>query len=146
MRFDNYIGEATANFLKCIEIMESKAKDYAKDVDPFANFRACEQFGIPLERGILVRISDKISRINNLFDKEADVVDESIDDTIRDAINYLNIISIYLKEKKNGNVNPSSEKGSSEIKGKVKEIHKDFKKSKFGEPSIKYGYDFFSNC
>ncbi len=103
MRYDNYIGAATANFLKCIEIMEAKSKDYAKNTDPFANFRACEMFGVPLERGILVRIIDKISRINNLFDKEADVKDESIDDTIRDAINYLNIISIYLKEKKNGN-------------------------------------------
>ncbi len=114
MRYDNYIGAATANFLTCIEIMEAKSKDYAKNNDPFANFRACEMFGVPLERGILVRIIDKISRINNLFDKEADVKDESIDDTIRDAINYLNIISIYLKEKKNGKINTSSDKESKE--------------------------------
>lgn len=148
MRFDAYIGKASANFIKCIEIMESKAKDYAKNDDPFLNFRACESFGVPLERGILVRIIDKISRINNLFDKEADVKDESIDDTIRDAINYLNIIHIYLEEKRNGNVNNSSTKSSSESKGKAKEIYK-----KFIEQSKKYqeenggseAYDKFSN-
>ncbi len=124
MRFDNYIAEAHQNLSKCINIMKAKAKDYATECDPFANFRACEQFGIPLERGILVRISDKISRINNLFDKEADVVDESIEDTIRDAINYLNIIHIYLKEKRNAELNSSSKESSSE--GKVKEVDKDF--------------------
>ncbi len=101
---EDYINAARLNLDTCIEIMIAKSKDYAKDFDPFANFRACEMFGVTLEKGILIRISDKISRIGNLLEKEAHVKDESIHDTIRDAINYLNIISISLieKEKDNG--------------------------------------------
>lgn len=78
-------------------IMLKKNADYAK-TDPFGNFKLVEELGITnVEKGILVRIADKISRITNLIDKEAQVKDESIEDTLQDLANYAVILKIYLK-------------------------------------------------
>ena len=86
-------------YAKVLEIAERKNADYAGNSDPFKNFKMCEQFGVSVEQGILVRVSDKMSRIGNLLGKEAQVKDESIFDTIEDAINYLAILKAYLENK-----------------------------------------------
>lgn len=86
-------------YIKVLDIARRKNADYADNADPFKNFKMCEQFGVSAEQGILVRISDKISRIGNLLNKEAQVKDESINDTIEDAINYLAILKAYLINK-----------------------------------------------
>lgn len=78
-------------------IMLKKNADYAK-TDPFGNFKLVEELGITnVEKGILVRMADKISRITNLIDKEAQVKDESIEDTLQDLANYAVILKIYLQ-------------------------------------------------
>lgn len=52
------------------------------------------------EKGILVRLSDKMSRITNLIEGgEAAVSDETVVDTIEDAINYLAILKAYYEGK-----------------------------------------------
>src|SRR5664280_712804 len=79
-------------FVRCLAISVAKNADYAGDSDPLANFRACTQFGVPLVKGIMVRLSDKFARIGNLLDKEAKVKDEKITDSIDDAIDYLAIL------------------------------------------------------
>jgi hypothetical protein len=84
-------------FDECYAISVAKNADYASDADPLANFRACEQFGVPLTKGIMVRLSDKFARIGNLLDNEAQVKDEAIADTIRDAVNYLAILAYALE-------------------------------------------------
>ena len=46
-----------------------KSNDYATEADIFANFRQCEQLGLcPTPTGVLVRLSDKFSRLHNLID------------------------------------------------------------------------------
>jgi hypothetical protein len=52
--------------------------------------------GVPVSKGILVRITEKIARMSNLLETEAQVEDETIDDTIRDAITYLAIVRNWL--------------------------------------------------
>jgi hypothetical protein len=84
----------------CRGIVSKKNRDYATEQDAFKNFRFSTYVGVPIDRAILVRLTDKLSRISNLLDKEPDVVDERIEDTIKDAVNYLAILSAYLKEKK----------------------------------------------
>lgn len=84
-------------FDACLAISVAKNADYANDSDPLANFRACEAFGVPLVKGIMVRLSDKFARIGNLLDREAQVKDEAITDTIDDAIDYLAILKYALE-------------------------------------------------
>lgn len=68
---------------KAYETMKIKNENYATLDDPFRNFR---MFGL---LGILVRMSDKLSRLRvfeeNGFDN---ITDESIEDTLEDLINY----------------------------------------------------------
>ena len=63
-----------------MELCMAKNKDYGSSVQDTYN-----KFG---DVSYLVRITDKYNRICTLLDKEAEVKDESIDDTIRDMANY----------------------------------------------------------
>jgi hypothetical protein len=85
-------------FDDCYKIADKKNKDYAGEKNAFQNFNASEIVGVSPERAILVRLTDKITRISNLLDKEADV-DESFEDTIKDAINYLALLNELHKKK-----------------------------------------------
>ena len=51
------------------------------------------------EAGIVVRMTDKLSRIANLIKQDAKVKDESISDTLLDLMNYANILKVYLNNK-----------------------------------------------
>lgn len=83
-----------------LTIMKAKNADYASDWDPFKNFRLVESAGVStLEEWILIRMFDKMSRISNLLDTEAQVKDESVIDTLVDLANYSIILSIFLEEK-----------------------------------------------
>lgn len=85
---------------KIEKLHDKKCHDYADKDDPFKNFRLCEQLGIcSVEKGILVRMSDKIGRICNLLDKDVKVEDEKIEDTLMDLAAYA-IILIDYKDKK----------------------------------------------
>ena len=96
----------TEQFLKRLEdlhissiaIAKRKNADYAGAGDPFKNFKMCESIGITTtEKGILVRMTDKLQRIANLLDNEAQVKDESILDTLQDLSNYSLILRVYLE-------------------------------------------------
>ena len=84
-------------FAECLEIAQKKNSDYAGCDDAYKNFRSVEILGIKTETGIITRLMDKIVRISNLLNKNPDVVDEKIEDTINDAINYLAILKSYIK-------------------------------------------------
>lgn len=89
------------------ETHDRKNADYAGDVDPFKNFRLCESIGIDVADGVLVRMCDKWSRITTLVEKEhrgqgAQVLDESIEDTLMDLAVYSLIAIILRRERKFG--------------------------------------------
>jgi hypothetical protein len=87
-------------FNRCFSTAVAKNNDYGgSNNDPFANFRNSTIAGVSVEKGILVRLMDKMSRISTLLDKEAMVKDEKITDTIEDAINYLAIMKAYINLK-----------------------------------------------
>ena len=77
-----------------MELCVKKNKDYGSSVED-----TFEKFG---DISYLVRITDKYNRICSLLNKEGEVKDESIDDTIRDMANYsfLWLASRNLKENK----------------------------------------------
>ncbi len=101
---EQFLLQASNNYLNAVSIMERKSADYAQSFDPFKNFRACEILDVSIGKGILVRCLDKISRINNLLEREAQVKDESIEQTLLDTMNYFNIILIYLQSKEEKDV------------------------------------------
>jgi hypothetical protein len=76
-----------------------KNADYANTDDPFANFKTSIMLGVPVEKGMLVRMGDKLMRAANLLDRPAEVKDESIDDTLADLSNYANLLRIWLEQK-----------------------------------------------
>lgn len=87
-------------FNTCLLTAIAKNNDYGgSNNDPFANFRNSTIAGVSVEKGILVRLMDKMSRVSTLLDKEAMVKDEAITDTIEDAINYLAIMKAYINLK-----------------------------------------------
>lgn len=88
-----YFGLHRRLCAEALRLSVRKNADYAGASDPFRNFRKCEELGIcTIEAGILVRLSDKFSRLATLLNRDPSVVSESVRDTILDAINYLCIL------------------------------------------------------
>lgn len=87
-----------------------KNNDYARPQDhvedPYAvfkNFLQCERLGIcSVEAGFLVRLSDKVSRCCNLLGRSEgpSVVDEKLEDTLLDIVNYTCLLMAYIETKK----------------------------------------------
>lgn len=67
-------------------IHDSKSHDYA-GTDPLSNLRMCEAFGIPAWKGVLVRLSDKYSRLAQLAGGK-EPKHESLRDTLIDNAVY----------------------------------------------------------
>ena len=85
-----------------IPITEKKGHDYSGDQDSLSNLR---DFGWG---GVVVRIGDKYHRLKNfcVLSDGLKVQDESIEDTLKDLINYGFIaLLMYREEKKNDNKN-----------------------------------------
>lgn len=88
---------------KAKNLMDKKNRDYAGNdgLEPFANFTRVESMGIcSTEKGMLVRMTDKMSRLSSFFESgQLHVKDESFEDTIVDIINYSVLIYAYRKDK-----------------------------------------------
>lgn len=56
IRFHEILGEMG-------ELHNKKQQDYGRDDDPFANVRGSEDFGVPAWVGAMVRLNDKVRRL-----------------------------------------------------------------------------------
>lgn len=85
-----------------LELMKKKNADYSK-ADPLGNFFVSEALqACTAEVGILVRMTDKLSRLVSILSKgECQVKDESIDDTIIDVVNYAVLLRAVIHKKRN---------------------------------------------
>jgi hypothetical protein len=92
-----FLESIADTYAEGIALIEVKNADYASSTNPFKNFESAAVAGVDVKRAILIRVLDKISRISNLLDKEAKVKDETIDDTLVDAINYLAILKANIE-------------------------------------------------
>ena len=102
MTTTDFIANIESSYVQCLRIIVAKNADYAGKDDPFKNFMNSLTVGVDPQQAILVRVMDKISRIANLLHKEAEVSDETVTDTILDAINYLAILKALHNEVRNG--------------------------------------------
>lgn len=89
------------------ELMKLKNRDYAGNdgLQPFANFTRVESMGIcKTEQGFLVRLTDKMSRLSSFIQSgKMNVKDESFRDTCVDVINYMVLLTAYIKDKEETN-------------------------------------------
>lgn len=76
-----------------------KNANYSKDNDPLSNLRMCESFGVPAWIGVLIRMGDKWSRIQELAKGKPDLVGENIQDTLQDLAVYSLLAIVLLEEK-----------------------------------------------
>lgn len=99
----DFLRDLERDHTLCVEISRKKNSDYAGVSDPFKNFRNCETYGVSAEKGIIVRMTDKLTRASNLLEREALVADEKIGDTLLDLANYSIILKLMLENKKRTN-------------------------------------------
>ncbi len=80
-------------------IHSAKNHDYAGTADPLANLRLCSAAGIPPWKGVVVRLSDKFSRLQT-FAKQGNlkVSAESIQDTLIDMAIYALLCAVLIEE------------------------------------------------
>ena len=80
-------------------VYEAKDTDYSATGLPMGNLRKCEDSGIDAWRGCLVRIGDKMSRLENFLKaKEYLVISEKAEDTVIDLANYAILMSCLIEE------------------------------------------------
>ena len=102
---EKYVLAASAVFKDCLNVINQRSIKYTGTGDPFANFvESAAVAEVDVVQGIMTRFGDKLGRLKALLrQKVADgeilnePVDESLKDTITDAINYLAIIRIWIE-------------------------------------------------
>ena len=106
MNRDQYFEFHKALCQEALELSMRKNHDYSGGEDgrnPFQNFMFVEALamGVSTEQGFMVRMADKMKRLSGFCKTGTfQVSDESFDDTIKDAINYLALLAAYVKSKK----------------------------------------------
>ena len=79
-------------------LRKAKGHDYSGVEDTLDNLREFGAFGV------LVRVGDKFKRLKHCMKRGIKVEDETIEDTIRDLINYsLFLLILYRQEKLDDN-------------------------------------------
>lgn len=97
-----------AMYQKSFSLVEKKGADYNRDQqeagDTLFNLRVCELLGVvdSTEAGILVRLTDKLMRLVSLTKpgRDAQVKDESVEDTIADVHNYIDYLGLIWKQRR----------------------------------------------
>lgn len=105
MTREQYLKYHKATTERMFSITKAKNSDYCGITDdPFANFSRVEAVGITsTERGFLVRMMDKMARLNSFVQKGVlEVKDESVEDTLFDLANYSILLAAYIHGKKHG--------------------------------------------
>lgn len=96
-------------FEESMDLVQRKGADYNRDQqvrgDTLFNLRVAEILGVvpTVERGILVRLLDKMMRLISLTQPgvEPEVGDESVLDTVKDVHNYVDYLALEWLKRKN---------------------------------------------
>jgi hypothetical protein len=95
------------------QLMAQKNHDYAGKAGdtPFANFMVVENLKVTsAERGILVRLCDKLQRLIQYIENgEFKVKSESFEDTGLDAINYTILLLALIKQQQTQELSPAAQ-------------------------------------
>src|SRR5688500_16947624 len=90
-------GERFRELLKELgELHDRKQEDYGAENDPFANVRSSEEWGVPPWVGALIRMNDKVKRLQ-AFARKGSLTNESVEDSLKDIPVYA-LIALILYE------------------------------------------------
>lgn len=89
-KFDAVVAEIMA-------LHDGKSHDYAEDQDPLSNLRRAKSLGVDPVKGVLIRLSDKWSRIEQLSAGKTPK-NESLRDTLIDNAVYSLLAVVLLDE------------------------------------------------
>ena len=79
------------------ELHDRKQQDYGSDSDPFQNLRSAEAFGVPPWVAAMVRLNDKVHRLQR-FAAKGSLANESAKDSMLDIAVYALIAHILYEE------------------------------------------------
>jgi hypothetical protein len=86
--------------LEMADLHSRKNSDYANR-EPLENLKMCEMAGIPGWKGVVIRLTDKISRLMTFCAKgKLEIKDESVEDTFLDAAVYSVLGLVLYRELK----------------------------------------------
>lgn len=126
-RFD-FEKRAKKVFDSTLKLLLNKSSDYAPEEDIYNGMKLCENLGIcTLEKGILVRMTDKIGRLSNLIDHIKVVHNESTLDTVKDLLGYACLLYVYMEK----NIEDSVKSTEEEIKEYEVKVHNALKDCNF---------------
>lgn len=89
-RFHELLGEAGA-------LHDRKQSDYGRDADPFANIRASEEWNIAGWVGAMVRLNDKVRRLQSLV-QNGSLANEAAHDSFMDIAVYALIAAVLYEQ------------------------------------------------
>lgn len=90
-KVSNNLSYISKTALEVAELVNKKNHDYGKSFD-----KSVDKYGAA---AYFLRIADKISRAETLSNKDALVLDEKIEDTLKDIIGYTLLYINYLNDK-----------------------------------------------
>ena len=79
------------------EIHDQKQKDYGREDDPFYNVRASTEWGVAPWAGAMIRLNDKVKRLQSLY-MTGELRNESAFDSLQDIAAYAIIAYVLLEE------------------------------------------------
>lgn len=100
MRREDFLKEIGETFVAAAQLIGWKNNDYAQDNDAFLNFQDTADFAVTdVETIIYARLGEKMSRLRNLRgrEEEREESNETVDDTLLDAINFLAILRVWRR-------------------------------------------------
>jgi hypothetical protein len=82
------------------DLHDKKQRDYGHGNDPFANVRSSAEWGVSPWVGAMIRLNDKVKRLQAFAQKGA-LANESAEDSLRDIAIYAAIaLVLYEQESK----------------------------------------------
>ena len=88
------------------ELHDKKQEDYGRGDDPFANIRSSQEWGVKPWIGALVRLNDKVKRLQK-FAIKGSLANEGVEDSLLDISVYAAIaLVLYEQEGKSENQLP----------------------------------------
>ena len=101
---EKYVLAASAVFKDCLKVLNQRSLKYTGTGDPFARVRESADIAdVTPVQGIMTRFGDKIGRLKLILRQEVpdgvdtSATDESLADTLIDAINYLVILKLFME-------------------------------------------------